>query len=68
MDYLTKNNKETISNMNIGWVNGSVTFVKHHLKNESISSITEFEERILSMLTNPNEEWKNLRHSYIKDT
>ena len=65
---LEQKNIETISHLNVDSINDSVTFVKHHLHNESISSTTEFEERILTMLTNPNEEWKNLRRSYIKDT
>ena len=65
---LEQKNKETISHLNLDWVNNSVTFVKYHLENKSISCTTKFEERILSMLTNPNEEWKNSRHSYIKDT
>ena len=65
---IEQKNKETISHLNVDWVNDSVIFVKYHLKNESISCTTEFEERILLMSTNPNEEWKNLRHSYIKDT
>ena len=64
---LEQKNEETISRLNLDWVNNSMTFVKHHLENESISCVTEFEERILSMLTNPNEAWKNLRHSYMKD-
>ena len=64
---LEQKNKETISHLNVDWVNNSVSFVKYHLENESISCTTDFEERILSMITNPNEEWKNSRHSYIKD-
>ena len=67
IDYLNKKNEETISCLNLDWVNNSMTFVKHHLENKSFSCTTEFEERILSMLTNPNEAWKNLRHSYMKD-
>ena len=67
MDHLNKKNKEIISHLNVDSINDSVTFVKHHLHNESISSTTELEERILAILTNPNEEWKNLRRSHIKD-
>ena len=43
MDYLNQKNKETISHLNIDWVNNSVTFVKYYLKNESISCTTKFE-------------------------
>ena len=67
IDGLFEQKTETISHLNLDWVNNSMTFVKYHLENKSISCTTEFEERILSMLTNPNEAWKNLRHSYIKD-
>ena len=68
MNYLNEKNKKTRVHMNDRRVNDSMTFVKHHLLNKNISSTTEFEAKILSMIMEPNEEWKKLRQSYIKDS